>query len=54
MKSSMGEELSFDIYEPEATCLSEERFGSDTRYHAFGDGPKFICGVDFIAHQTAL
>mmetsp|Transcript_14086 Transcript_14086/g.23980 ORF Transcript_14086/g.23980 Transcript_14086/m.23980 type:complete len:351 (-) Transcript_14086:159-1211(-) len=53
MKSSMGEELSFDIYEPEATCLSEERFGTDTRYHAFGDGPKFICGVDFIAHQTA-
>jgi hypothetical protein len=56
MNTSLGDSLSFDIYEPEATCISEERFGSDRstiRYNAFGDGPKFICGVDFIAQQTA-
>jgi hypothetical protein len=53
MNTSMGDRVSFDIYEPEATCFSEERFGSDIRFSAFGDGPKFICGVDFIAHQTA-
>ena len=53
MDTRLGDHLSFDIYEPEATCFSEERFGSETRYSAFGDGPKFICGVDFIAHQTA-
>lgn len=40
----------FDLFEPEAVCLTEERFGglSGSRYHAFGDGPKFICGVDYI------
>jgi hypothetical protein len=54
MNTATGDVLSFDIYEPEATCFSEERFGTDVRYHAFGDGPKFICGVDSIAHQTAL
>eukprot|EP00573_Skeletonema_grethae_P002635 CAMPEP_0201689348 /NCGR_PEP_ID=MMETSP0578-20130828/2963_1 /ASSEMBLY_ACC=CAM_ASM_000663 /TAXON_ID=267565 /ORGANISM="Skeletonema grethea, Strain CCMP 1804" /LENGTH=314 /DNA_ID=CAMNT_0048173971 /DNA_START=1 /DNA_END=945 /DNA_ORIENTATION=- len=53
MSSRLGDRVSFDIYEPEATCFSEERFGSDVRYRAFGDGPKFICGVDFIAHQVA-
>ena len=56
MNTSLGREHSFDIYEPEASCFSKERFGSranDTRYNAFGDGPKFICGVDFIARQTA-
>ncbi len=57
MSSGLGDPVSFDIYEPEATCFSEERFGSksdiDVRYHAFGDGPKFICGVNFIAHQIA-
>ena len=43
----------FDLYEPEANCLSEERFGSGSprRYEAFGDGPKFICGVDMIASR---
>ena len=42
----------FDLYEPEANCFSEERFGggmSGIRYGAFGDGPKFICGVDLLA-----
>ena len=55
MDTNMGDKISFDIYEPEATCFSEERFGSktETRYRSFGDGPKFICGVDYIAHQTA-
>ena len=42
----------FDLYEPEATCISEERFGSKVRYHAFGDGPKFVCGVDVIAKKA--
>jgi len=32
---------SWDFYEPEAVCLSEERFGSTKRYNAFGDG-KFL------------
>lgn len=53
MNTSLGNQVSFDIYEPEATCFSEERFGSANRYRAFDDGPKFICGVDYIAHQTA-
>ncbi|KAG7345203.1 methyltransferase domain containing protein [Nitzschia inconspicua] len=42
--------LMFDLFEPEAVCLMEERFGglSDERFVAFGDGPKFVCGVDYI------
>jgi hypothetical protein len=28
----------WDWYEPESVCLSEERFGSNQRYMAFGDG----------------
>ena len=28
----------WDWYEPESVCLSEERFGSDQRHVAFGDG----------------
>lgn len=46
--------LIFDLFEPEATCISEERFGSDSdeRYDAFGDGPKFVCGVDYIAAKA--
>jgi len=54
MNTAEGDVHSFDIYEPEATCFSEERFGKDVRFHAFHDGPKFICGVDYIAHQAAL
>lgn len=32
----------FDLYEPEAVCISEERFGSESgvRYGAWGDGKK--------------
>ena len=41
----------YDLFEPEANCLSEERFG-DERFASFGDGPKFVCGINFIAHQT--
>jgi hypothetical protein len=40
-----------DLFEPEATCISEERFGqgrNTSRYNAFGDGPKFVCGLDSI------
>lgn len=29
---------SYDLYEPEAVCFSDERFGSEKRYTAFGDG----------------
>ena len=45
----------FDLYEPEATCFSEERFGSESnvRFDAYGDGPKFVCGVDYIASKAA-
>ena len=50
---STSDRESFDIYEPEATCFDEERFGSEIRYHAYGDGPKFICGVNFIAKKAA-
>lgn len=28
----------YDLFEPEAVCLSDERFGSEKRYTAFGDG----------------
>lgn len=46
--------MKFDLYEPEANCISEERFGSDStvRYEAFGDGPKFVCGVDVLAEKA--
>ena len=40
----------YDLFEPEANCLSEERFGNE-RFASFGDGPKFVCGVNFIAEQ---
>jgi hypothetical protein len=40
----------FDLFEPEAVCLTEERFGgtSDEKYVAYGDGPKFVCAVDYL------
>ncbi|CAJ1938118.1 unnamed protein product [Cylindrotheca closterium] len=43
----------FDAFEPEASCFAEERFGSKSaiRFNSFGDGPKFICGVDNIANK---
>lgn len=49
-----------DLWEPEAVCFSEERFGQTKgystthirRYQAFGDGPKFICGVDLMAAEA--
>ena len=51
----------FDFFEPEATCLTEERFGGGggsggsgkqqqeepSNHNAFGDGPKFVCGVEY-------
>ena len=45
------EKTFFDLYEPEAVCITEERFGSDQRFEAFGDGPKFVCGIDTIEKQ---
>ena len=49
-----GEKVMFDLYEPEATCFREERFGSESeeRFDAYGDGPKFLCGVDLIAAKA--
>lgn len=44
----------FDIYEPEAVCFTEERFGSNERFSAFGDGPKFVCGLDFLDPKDCL
>ena len=47
-----------DIFEPEAVCLMEERFGGNNgggvpvRHDAFGDGPKFTCGVDLLAKRA--
>lgn len=44
----------FDLFEPEAVCFSDERFGgSGERYKAFGDGPKFVCGADFIPNKSS-
>jgi len=42
----------YDLFEPEAVCFTDERFGSPARYDAFGDGPKFVCGVDLIAQKN--
>ena len=38
----------FDLWEPEAVCIVEERSGGDERFDAFSDGPKFVCGVDYL------
>ena len=59
--SNVKPKLFWDMYEPEAICFSEERLGyrgpgqaSDfQRYAAFGDGPKFTCGVDVMSSLTA-
>ena len=48
---SREEKVFFDLYEPEAVCFSEERFGTEVRFEAYGDGPKFVCGVDSVAKQ---
>jgi hypothetical protein len=42
----------WDKYEPEAICFDDERFGGSVRYKSIGDGPKFVCGVDFIAKKA--
>ena len=36
---------SYDLYEPEAVCFSEERFGSEKRYTAFSDGTFFLVEI---------
>ena len=39
----------FDFFEPEWICESEERVGSyNGRWTAFGDGAKFVCGMDVL------
>lgn len=45
--------LYFDLYEPESICFSEERFGTEVRFKAFGDGPKFVCGISMIQAQES-
>jgi len=40
------------MFEPEAVCFTEERFGSRERYKAFHDGPKFVCGVGILAARS--
>ncbi|KAL7537057.1 hypothetical protein ACHAWF_005645, partial [Thalassiosira exigua] len=47
-----SKKMAFDMFEPEAVCLTDERFGSAKRYEAFGDGPKFVCGVDVVARKS--
>lgn len=51
-KDNLGETRIYDLFEPEAVCFDEERFGTKERYSAFGDGPKFVCGVDLIAEKA--
>jgi hypothetical protein len=48
--SNIKAKLVFDVFEPEAVCLTEERFGGlySERFFAFGDGPKFVCAVDYL------
>lgn len=58
-KTAKDEELRqrkspFDPFEPDAVCLAEERFGgmSEERHDAFGDGPKFLCGADYLRDSS--
>jgi hypothetical protein len=51
-RDDYDDEEVYDLFEPEAVCFDEERFGSRKRYSAFGDGPKFVCGVDLIAQKS--
>jgi hypothetical protein len=44
----------YDLFEPEAVCITEERFGGrPERYYSFGDGPKFVCGIDYLRESYA-
>jgi hypothetical protein len=44
----------FDAFEPIYNCGSRERIGAGGKYTAFGDGPKFMCGVDQLAESPCL
>lgn len=60
----------WSLYEPEWACESEERIGEYSeaqaraaakggevrieRYAAFGDGPKYVCGLDVLANRSCL
>lgn len=53
--NKVDKKVFFDFYEPDAVCLREERFGTLPnldRHEAFGDGPKFVCGVDHLAAKA--
>lgn len=43
----------FDMYEPEAVCFTDERFGSIERYKAFGDGMYIIIAVSLFVYLIA-
>ncbi|KAJ1629191.1 methyltransferase domain-containing protein [Pavlovales sp. CCMP2436] len=64
----MHARAAWNLFEPEWVCESEERVGArlepsgDTgfgialeteRYAAFGDGPKYLCGLDALAKQSS-
>jgi hypothetical protein len=54
-KSCPDDRCFYDYFEPEAVCLDDERFGDATnskRYQAYGDGPKFVCGVDRVSESA--
>mmetsp|Transcript_24205 Transcript_24205/g.52202 ORF Transcript_24205/g.52202 Transcript_24205/m.52202 type:complete len:333 (-) Transcript_24205:284-1282(-) len=51
-RPSTNKRTRYDMFEPEAVCFTEERFGSGERYKAYGDGPKFVCGVDVLAAKS--
>lgn len=45
----------FDPFLPEWVCDSDERLGSyGSRHEAFGDGPKFVCGIDTLKGRPCL
>jgi hypothetical protein len=35
-------------------CFTDDRFGGPHRYQSFGDGPKFICGIDYLRATTTM
>ena len=42
----------FDMYEPEALCITDERFGSRERYRAFG--VMYNCCVSFLCTYISI
>ena len=42
-----AEKSAYDVFEPEWNCEAEDRIG-----RVFGDGGKFVCGIDTLANNT--